>query len=187
LRLAPINATVATSNTVSEGFAPVIGDTARVLILGSLPSQLSLTKQEYYANPRNAFWRIMREFVGFSDNDSYEYRCNTLINKNIALWDVLASSLRPGSLDSAIDVASATENNFSSLFEQHPRITLICFNGKKARELFDRLVLCSTTVPEGCKLVDLPSSSAAHAVMNLEQKLERWSIISQHLENPVNE
>lgn len=175
-----------TSNTVSEGFAPVIGDNARVLILGSLPSQLSLIEQEYYANPRNAFWRIMREIAGSADNDSYESRCNKLINKRIALWDVLASSLRPGSLDSAIDVASAMENDFSSLFEQHPRITLICFNGKKARELFDRLVLCSTTVPEGCKLIDLPSSSPAHAAMNFEQKLERWSIIGQHLENPVH-
>ena len=157
-----------------------------MLILGSLPSRLSLTEQEYYANPRNAFWRIMREIAGFGGNDSYECRCNKLINKGIAVWDVLASSLRPGSLDSAIDVASATENDFSSLFEQHPRIALIGFNGKKARELFDRLVLCSTTVPEGCKLVDLPSSSPAHAAINFEQKLERWSIIGQYLEDPVN-
>ena len=176
-----------TSNTVSKGFAPVIGDNARVLILGSLPSQLSLTEQQYYANPRNAFWRIMREIAGFGDNDSYEYRCNSLINKGISLWDVLASSLRPGSLDSAIDVSSATANDFSTLFEQHRGIALICFNGKKARELFDRLVLCSIAVPEGCKLVDLPSSSPAHAAMNFEQKLERWSFIGQQLENPVNE
>ena len=123
----------------------------------------------------------MAEIAGPGENDSYKSRCNKLIRKGICLWDVLASSKRPGSLDSAIDMASATGNDFSSLLEQHPEIALICFNGKKSRELFDRLVLRSTMVPEGCNLANLPSSSPAHAAMNFDQKLERWSIIGQYL------
>jgi hypoxanthine-DNA glycosylase len=106
----------------------------------------------------------------------------------IHFWDVLASSVRPGSLDSAIDISSAKENDFSSLFERHQGIKLVCFNGKKARDLFDRLVLKVMPPPEGCKLVNLPSSSPAHAAMSYEKKLERWSEIGRYLEldNQVN-
>ena len=172
-----------THNSASQGFAPVIGSDSKVLILGSLPSRQSLLEQEYYANPRNSFWRIMREIVVFASGNSYESRCNTLINNGIALWDVLASSVRPGSLDSAIDIASAKENNFSGLFEKHQGIKLVCFNGVKARDLFDRLVLNSMSTPEGFDLVNLPSSSPAHAAMSYERKLERWSVIGRYLDS----
>lgn len=170
-------------NATSRGFAPVIGSRTKVLILGSLPSQQSLILQEYYANPRNAFWRIMREIVALGGSESsYEDRCNNLINNGIALWDVLASTVRPGSLDSAIDVTTAVENDFPGLFRRHKGIKLVCFNGRKARDLFDRLVLKSLSLPGGCKLVDLPSSSPAHAALNFEEKLDRWSVIGRHLD-----
>lgn len=152
-----------------------------MLILGSLPSRQSLLKQEYYANPRNAFWRIMGEIVLLKNTDSYENRCSVLINNGIALWDVLESSVRPGSLDSAIDIASAKENDFSSLLGRHKGIMLICFNGMKARNLFDRLVLKSRPLPSAYELVNLPSSSPAHAAMSFEKKLEHWSVIARRL------
>lgn len=171
-----------TSAALSTGFAPVIDDNARLLILGSLPSQMSLDKQQYYANPRNSFWQIMHEIAGTGSNDSYESRCKQLIKNGIALWDVLASSKRPGSLDSAIDLSSATGNDFSSLFDRYQGIALIAFNGRKARNLFDRLLLRTTRLPEGCKLVDLPSSSPAHAAMTVDEKIERWSVIDQYLD-----
>ena len=175
-------AVTTTPNAVSQGFAPVIGGRPKVLILGSLPSQQSLCSKQYYANPRNAFWRIMGEIVGFDSNTSYDTRCNTLINNGIMLWDVLESSRRPGSLDAAIDVASARENDFSALLQQHPEIMLICFNGMKARELFNRFVLVSISLPDGCKLINLPSTSPAHAAMRVEEKLGRWSVIGELLD-----
>jgi hypoxanthine-DNA glycosylase len=170
-----------THSAASQGFSPVIGDHARVLILGSLPSQQSLLQQEYYANPRNVFWRIMGDMLSFSSNGLYEHRCNELINKGVSLWDVLKSSVRPGSLDSAIEVASAEENDFPDLLERHSEIQLIGFNGVKSRQLFDRLVLKSWSLPNGVELVNLPSSSPAHAAMSFETKLELWSVIRAHV------
>jgi double-stranded uracil-DNA glycosylase len=169
-------------DAASRGFPPVIGSNAKVLILGSLPSRQSLRMQEYYANPRNAFWRIMGEIGALDDvANAYGDRCNALINNRIALWDVLASSVRPGSLDSAIDLASAKENDFSGLLAQQQGIMLICFNGMKARQLFDRLVLRSMSVAAGCELIDLPSSSPAHAAMSFEKKLERWLVVGRYI------
>jgi len=165
----------------SRGFAPIIGGNAKVLILGSLPSQQSLIQQEYYANPRNTFWRIMSEIVAFGSGNAYQERCKYLVNKGIAVWDVLASSVRPGSLDSAIDIDSARANDFSDLFGRQPGIKLIGFNGMKARDLFDRLVLRTVSLPDGCMLVNLPSTSPAHAAMNYTDKLGHWSVIGQFI------
>lgn len=173
------------TETASQGFAPVIGDNARVLILGTLPSRQSLAKQEYYANPRNAFWRIMAAILSLNADDSYDIRCNDLINKRIALWDVLRSSVRPGSLDSSIDLKSARQNDFASLLAANSTIELIGFNGMKSRQLFDRMLIKNASLPNGVDLVNLPSSSPAHAAMSFDAKLERWSVIGDFLKPAV--
>jgi G:T/U-mismatch repair DNA glycosylase len=36
---------------------PIIDDGARVVILGNMPSVMSLAARQYYTNPRNGFWR----------------------------------------------------------------------------------------------------------------------------------
>ncbi|MGB5336215.1 MAG: DNA-deoxyinosine glycosylase, partial [Woeseiaceae bacterium] len=94
----------------AEGFPPVARADARILILGSLPGQRSIAAQQYYAHPRNAFWSIMQEL--FEIHGAYEYRLLQLLDNKIALWDVLGSSVRPGSLDSSIDLDSARVNDF---------------------------------------------------------------------------
>jgi TDG/mug DNA glycosylase family protein len=175
----------ATSGKASQGFSPLIGNNAKVLILGSLPSRQSLEQQEYYANPRNAFWRIMGELTSLHLRDTYSDRCNTLILHGLSLWDVLKSSVRPGSLDSAIELASARENDFREFLTRHKEIKLIGFNGKKSRQLFDQLVLKSWSLPRAVELVNLPSSSPANAAMSFEKKLECWSVVAAYLD-PVN-
>ena len=120
------------THSFATGFAPIAAPDASVLILGSLPSQLSLQKQEYYGNPQNAFWRVMGELFGARPDETYTKRARTLQQNGIAVWDVLLSSIRPGSMDAAIDLSTARPNDFPAFFDAHPDIELICFNGKKA-------------------------------------------------------
>jgi len=153
----------------SDGFPPVSLTDAKVLVLGSLPGRRSIAEQQYYAHPQNAFWPIMREL--FDIAGSYKERCNQLAANRIALWDVLASSIRPGSMDADIRVDSAQVNNFGRFMSTHKDIQLIAFNGKKAHELFERLVDIQAIAPAVQRVV-LPSTSPAYAMMPYSGKLD---------------
>ncbi len=161
----------------SSGFAPVAGANARILILGSLPGQRSIDAGQYYANPQNAFWPIMSELFGTSG--PYEDRCQALVENRVALWDVLASSVRPGSMDAAIRMESAQANDFAVFFEMHPDVERVFFNGKKAAQLWSRLVQPRLELA-GVHRATLPSTSPAYASMSVAEKLKKWrSIIGQ--------
>ena len=155
----------------SVGFPPIARSDARVLILGSLPGQRSLAEQQYYAHPQNAFWGIMAELI--DARGDYEARCRQLVDNGIALWDVLASSIRPGSMDADIDRGSAVANDFAGFQAAHPNVDCIGFNGRKAAELFTRLVAPVLTSTQPMTVV-LPSTSPAYASMRPAEKLERW-------------
>jgi hypoxanthine-DNA glycosylase len=156
-----------------RGFPPVIDDHARVLVLGSFPSALSLSAGQYYANPRNAFWPITAALFGFDATASYETRLAALQSEGVALWDVLSACRRVGSADSAIDRNSLAVNDFSGLFERHPTITRVYFNGAKAAELYRRLA----DPVERVEYRRLPSTSPAHAVP-AAAKLVAWRTIA---------
>ncbi len=155
----------------SEGFPPVARHDARILILGSLPGQKSLAEHEYYAHPQNAFWRIMHDVFGIEGD--YASRCRQLSENRIALWDVLASSVRPGSMDADIRMESAAANDFASFFTQHAEIRLIAFNGRKAEQLFGRFVT-QDVIGDDVARVSLPSTSPAYASMPFSGKLSAW-------------
>ena len=160
-----------TSLSATVGFGPIARTDARVLVLGSLPGVASVRAMQYYAHPQNAFWRIMRELWDI-DGD-YESRCAQLVERRVAVWDVLASSVRPGSMDADIDKATATPNDFEKFLENHADIRRICFNGKTAERLFGRLVAprLRGEMPE---LRGLPSTSPAYASMPFDRKLAIW-------------
>jgi TDG/mug DNA glycosylase family protein len=159
----------------SSGFPPIAGLHARVLILGSLPGQASLRAQQYYAQPHNAFWKVMGQLFAAGPELPYEERACRLVENGIALWDVCATARRPGSLDAAIVNASVVPNDFANFFRSHPEIKRVCFNGGKAAELYRRLVLpqLSGALDQRC-YETLPSTSPAHAAMPFEQKLAQW-------------
>ena len=156
---------------MDRGFPPIAGPDARVLILGSLPGQASLAARQYYAHPRNAFWPILAEIVGFAADAPYEARTAALVRAGIAVWDVCAAATRPGSLDSAIAAASVKPNDFAAFFAAHPRIARVAFNGAAAATLYRRHCLPDL----GRVFVRLPSTSPAHASMNFAAKCAKWS------------
>ena len=157
--------------TRSEGFPPVARADATILILGSLPGQRSINAGEYYAHPQNAFWKIMRNLYAVDGN--YEERCAALLEHRIALWDVLSSSIRPGSLDANIRTETANANDFGQFFSTHPEIHLIAFNGQKAQQMFRKFVHLDD-VQQNVETKALPSSSPAHAAMSWADKAGAW-------------
>jgi hypoxanthine-DNA glycosylase len=156
------------------GLPPIIGDGATTLILGNMPSVISLGAQQYYANPRNAFWRITGDIFGFAADEPYDDRTTKLTANGIAVWDVLRSCRRVGSLDSAVEPDSMVTNDFGVLFEQCPDISRVFFNGAAAEKNFNRLL----RVAPDFAYRRLPSTSPAQT-MRYEDKLVAWRVIGE--------
>ncbi|MBA3773931.1 MAG: DNA-deoxyinosine glycosylase [Ramlibacter sp.] len=166
---------------LSSGFSPIADANARVLILGTLPGQMSLQLGQYYAQPRNVFWKIMGVLVGAGPELAYEERVERLKRRGIALWDVCAEAHRPGSLDTSIAGASVVSNDIGGFLRTHPEVRLLCFNGAKAEALYRRLVLPALPGDLNVRYLGLPSTSPAHAAMRLSEKRDRWAAIESFL------
>ena len=156
-----------------RSFAPIARRDARVLILGSMPGRASLAAGRYYAHPQNAFWRIASALLGIEPGASYQARVRALKAARIALWDVLHSCVREGSLDTRIEEELA--NDFAAFFRTHARITHVFFNGAKAEASYRRHVLAEMTAQ--LTYARLPSTSPAHASLPFARKLEAWRAI----------
>ena len=151
-----------------HSFTPLVAPGARVLILGNMPGVRSLQDQQYYAHPRNAFWPITAELYGFDAAAPYPERVAALTGAGVAVWDVLRSCRRVGSLDAAVEPDSMTANDFGAFFADHPTIARICFNGAAAEKNYRRLV--ALPHPPGLRL---PSTSPAHTAA-YPAKLAAW-------------
>ena len=161
--------------TRKSAFAPVVDKDTRLLILGSLPGDASLAAEQYYAHPRNGFWRLVggvlrRDLAALP----YDRRLAELRAAGIGLWDVIAGAERPGSLDTAI--RAPVHADLIGLIDTLPRLRAVAFNGGKAARDGRRLLESATPLP----LIDLPSSSPAHT-RPLEQKAQAWSVLGHYL------
>ena len=164
----------------ARSFPPIAAPGAHTLVLGSLPGRESLRQGQYYAHPRNAFWRIIGQVFGAGELPRYEQRIELLTMHGVALWDVLAGAERPGSLDASIVHESARANDFGAFFRGHRAIRRVFFNGQTAMQMYRRLVLPSVG-PEyaDIRYECLPSTSPAHAGMPFAEKLVRWQRIRE--------
>ncbi len=158
------------------GFPPIERADARVLVLGTAPSRESLRLRQYYGHARNLFWPLMGELFGFDATVDYDERCRQLVDRGVAVWDVAHQCRRELSADQTIrDVAP---NDFASFLDAHARLRAIFTNGRKAEELFRRLVAPGLGARlAGIHVGTLPSTSPAHAAMSRADKLERWRVV----------
>jgi len=168
------------ASELKRSFPPVVGERPRVLILGSLPGEESLRRRQYYAHPRNAFWPIMGELLGFDPALPYPDRLEALKKNGVALWDTIGAGRRKGSLDTGI--RDAESNPVAALVEENPSIGLVCCNGGKS---FDQL---RRSAPDlfgraGLEIVRLPSTSPAAAMYRFAEKLSAWRIVAEFLRN----
>jgi hypoxanthine-DNA glycosylase len=148
---------------------PIADASAQILILGNMPSVMSLSAQQYYGNPRNAFWRIAGELLGFDPASPYEERTAALRVRGVAVWDVLRLCRRAGSLDSAIEPDSMVANDFAAFLAAHPAIERVLFNGAAAERNFVRLA----GIDRPLRYRRLPSTSPAQT-MRYADKLQAW-------------
>jgi len=164
------------SQARATGFAPAVTLQTRVLILGSLPGIASLKAAQYYAHPRNAFWPVMSALTHRPlTNMAYEARLAALLQSGAGLWDVLASAERSGSLDAAIRSEEAAD--LLGLVRTLPALRAIGFNGAKSAKVGRRILQGQVG---DVALIDLPSSSPAHA-RPLIEKIAQWQVLSPYL------
>ncbi|HKM06142.1 MAG TPA: DNA-deoxyinosine glycosylase [Sphaerochaeta sp.] len=149
------------------GFPPIERESSHTLILGTGPSVRSLLKQQYYGHERNAFWPIMQSLFD-KKTETYEEKWLLLLERDIALWDVLATFRREGSLDSAYK--EVVPNDLESFLDGHQHISKVLFNGKKAEALYKKLI---SYYPKDITFLSLPSTSPAYT-LSFEEKKGLW-------------
>ncbi|ABR47502.1 conserved hypothetical protein [Alkaliphilus metalliredigens QYMF] len=157
-----------------ESFSPIIDANSHILILGSIPSVQSLQEGKYYGNPRNQFWKIIYEVLGQPFQEDYGKKVQFIKEHGIAIWDVIESCHREGSLDS--NIKEERPNDFNTFLKSYPRIKYVLFNGTKAHDTFRRKVGFSF---EDKIFHKLPSSSPAHT-MKIGNKIEEWKVLLKY-------
>ena len=166
--------------TLKSSFRPVVAPHVRVLILGSLPGEVSLQRAQYYAHPQNRFWHLVGGVIGTDlVTLEYEARLAAVLGAGIGLWDSVQSAERPGSLDAAI--RNHTPNALPALVATLPELRAIAFNGGKSAAIGRRVLGDGG----GLALVNLPSSSPAYAGMSFARKLEAWMVLRTFLDSQV--
>lgn len=163
------------SQDIKHSFPPVVDERVHVLVLGSLPGEQSLAEQRYYAHPRNQFWKLIGGVLGTELVAlPYAERLQALLERRIGLWDVVASAVRPGSLDAAIRGYSG--NDLAALSARLPELRAIGFNGGTSFSIGQRQLAGSNLA-----LLPLPSSSPAFT-LSYAEKLERWLALRAYLD-----
>lgn len=155
-------------------FPPIVDSNSRILILGSIPGVKSLEKQQYYGHPQNKFWKIIFELLNEDFTGDYGEKIRMLKKHHIALWDVIDSCERKGSLDSEIKNEEA--NQIPEFLEKYPNIQAIFCNGGKSYKNVQKILGKHFKIP----VFLLPSTSPLHTVP-FEKKLEEWRRIKTHL------
>jgi len=157
-------------SSLLAGFPPVLDPSTRIMILGSFPGVASLAAQQYYAHPRNHFWRLLSAVLDDPIAGlPYEQRLDRLLGHRIGLWDVIALCEREGSLDA--DIRQAQANDFAMLRHAAPELRRVCFNGKTSGKYAPYFA------DAGFETLVLPSSSPANAQLSFEEKLAQWKNI----------
>ncbi len=136
-------------------FEPVVGEDARLLILGTMPSVGSVKGGGYYGNPVNQCWRLLADVLeepglawtspqlpkemiekfDVPDGPNWAWRYEVLRLYKIAMWDVVASCERDGP-SSDQDLRNVKVNDFDTFLLAHRTIRTIAFTGRRAEALF---------------------------------------------------
>lgn len=152
-------------------FPPLADNNSKILLLGTMPGEESLRRQQYYGNKNNHFWRLIFALFNEPFSEDYEYKKSLLLKSRIALWDVIQSCEGEGSLDS--NIQNEQVNDFSCFYRKYPSITHVVFTSKKAEAFYKKYVGFENYK----SYITLPSPSPANARMTFDDKLTAWNIL----------
>ena len=163
-----------TENTRKQGLGPLAGPEPTILILGSLPGDESLRRKEYYGNPKNLFWKVLAAVFMDDVPEGYTSKKKFLATHHVALWDVLASAERDGSLDSHIK--REERNDVAGFLQKHPSINTVVLNGGKAARAFRKTVQDCPEAFQGIQILEFTSTSplSISAGWPLARIIEQW-------------
>ena len=160
-------------NRISS-FPPIVSKDSKLLILGSVPGIKSLEMQEYYAHPQNKFWRILFELFQEDFTADYAEKIELLKKNKIAVWDVIDSCERKGSLDT--EIKNEAHHDILQLLQDFPSIKVIFCNGQKSFKSLRKIF------PDDLKILILVLSSTSPAyTIPYQQKLKDWSVLKSFL------
>ena len=159
-----------------SSFPPIINNESKILILGSIPGVKSLEMQQYYAHPQNKFWKIICEIFNEEFTTDYTERIKILEKYHVALWDVIDTCERKGSLDS--EIRNEEANKIEELLQNFPNIKAIFCNGQKSYKNLQKILGKKFRMP----IIVLPSTSPANAGLSYFDKLKSWYIILEKLQ-----
>lgn len=162
-----------TINKIS--FDAIANNESKILILGSLPGNKSLEQHEYYAHPRNRFWKIISDITSNDFPQTYSEKIDLLLRSRVAVWDITHKAEREGSLDS--NIKNEIPNDLDSFIATHQNLKVIAFNGQTAERLFDKYF----SRKDNIIYISLPSTSPANAMFNYERLYKEWSILIEKI------
>ncbi|HEY3532374.1 MAG TPA: DNA-deoxyinosine glycosylase [Casimicrobiaceae bacterium] len=156
-----------------RGLAPVVASDARVLILGSFPSEASLAAKQYYAHPRNHFWPILGAVLREPLAElAYAERLERVKAHRVAIWDTIVACERPGSLDASI--RNAERGEVRRIRRAAPGLVAVCFNGQTAARAK------AIWAEAGYDTLVMPSTSPAYT-LPIERKCTAWQALRQFI------
>ena len=101
-------------------------------------------------------------------------KLQVLKRNKIALWDVIDTCERKGSLDS--EIRNEEANDIRQLLKNYPNIKAIFCNGQKSFKNLQKIMGKECVIP----IFVLPSTSPLHTI-SFEKKLREWEILNSFL------
>ena len=155
---------------IEHPLEPVFDARSRVLVLGTMPSPKSREAGFYYAHPQNRFWKVMAALFEEPEPLGNEARAAFLLERRVALWDVLYRCEIDGASDASI--RNPAPNDLNRLLAR-TEIRGIFANGQKAAALYEKYCRAET----GRDCVRLPSTSPANCRAAFPALVDSYRVI----------
>jgi hypoxanthine-DNA glycosylase len=160
-------------STIVEGFPPLMCHEPRVLILGTIPGEKSISANEYYCDNRNRMWKMLAELATQKLPTNYSEKKVLLEQLHVVLWDYYQSVERTNSTDKGI--LKGTPNDIVGFIRKNPTITKIAINGYKKNNMFGEKL--QNQFGQSIKVFRLPETSGSNASWTLEKLCQDWSVV----------